>query len=410
MIDGRVGRSSAAHGDSIVTFRASTSDQHADTPEARTYNRLRRRLSILDFLLGLAFLLMLLFVTTSRGARWSEVLRDWAWLAARQHYVLAVFLYVAMLLLIGKLFGLPLDFYSFRLEHRYDLSNQKLGSWAWDEVKGWLVGLALGGILAELIYWTIRAAPQRWWLIAWAVFMVLSVFFAQIAPVVLFPLFYKFQPLENEDLCERLVRLSERAGTRVRGVYEWKLSEKSKKANAALTGLGRTRRIILADTLLESHSPEEIESILAHELGHHVHGHIVKGILVQVVIAFFGFWATAAVLRYAVEQRHMFETLSDFANLPLLALVSTVMSLLLMPALNAYSRYHERQADCYCFQAVPDVAPFISSMEKLAQQNLAERRPSPAVEWLFHSHPAIWRRIHAAETFQAGAAPHPRDN
>jgi STE24 endopeptidase len=225
------------------------------------------------------------------------------------------------------------------------------------------------------------------------------VFLAQIAPVVLFPLFYKFHPLENEDLRERLVRLSEKAGTRVRGVYEWKLSEKSRKANAALTGLGRTRRIILADTLLENYSPEEIESILAHELGHHVHRHIVKGIAVQVVITFFGFWATAALLRYAVEQQHMFETLSDFANLPLLALVSTVMSLALMPALNAYSRHNERQADLYALQSIPDVAPFISSMEKLAQQNLAERRPSKFVEWLFHSHPATWRRIRAAELF-----------
>ncbi|MGZ4822767.1 MAG: M48 family metallopeptidase [Terriglobales bacterium] len=378
---------------------AAPSEPHPDTPEARQYNRVRRILSVVDFLLGLGLLLVLLFVSTPRGARWSEALRDWAWYGARQNYVLAVFFYIGMLLLIGKLIGLPLDFYSFRLEHRYHLSNQKLRSWAWDEVKGFLVGLVLGGILAEMIYWAIRTAPQRWWLMAWAIFIGLTVFFAQIAPVVLFPLFYKFQPLENEELRERLLRLSEKAGTRVRGVYEWKLSEKSKKANAALTGLGPTRRIIVADTLLENYSPEEIESILAHELGHHVHRHIVKAIAVQVVITFFGFWATAALLRYAVEQRHMFETLSDFANLPLLLLVSTVMSLALMPALNAYSRHNERQADLYAFQSIPDVTPFISSMEKLAQQNLAERRPSKLVEWLFHSHPAIWRRIRAAELF-----------
>jgi len=383
-----------------MTFAAASSNQRPDTPEARAYNRIRRRLSVLDFLLGLGFLLVLLFAVTPRGATWSEVLRDWAWQGALQHYALAVFLYVAMLLLLGKLIGFPIDIYSFRIEHRYQLSNQKLGSWLWDEFKGWLVGLVLGGILAELVYWTIRLAPQRWWLIAWGAFIILTVFFAQIAPVVLFPLFYKFQPLENEDLCERLVQLSQRAGTRVRGVYEWKLSEKSRKANAALTGLGRTRRIILADTLLSEYSADEIESILAHELGHHVHGHIFKGILVQVVVTFFGFWATATILRYAVEQRHMFETLSDFANLPLLALVSAMMSLLLMPALNAYSRYNERQADRYAFTSIPDVTPFISSMEKLAQQNLAERRPSRLVEWFFHSHPAIWRRIGAAQAFQ----------
>ncbi len=387
-----------------MTFAANP-EQKPDTPEARAYNRIRRRLSVVDFLLGAAFLLVLLFATTPRGARWSEVLRDWAYFGAGQHYALAVFFYLGLLLLIGKLLGLALDYYSFRLEHRYNLSNQRLRSWAWDELKGWLVGLVLGAVVTELVYWTIRTSPQRWWLIAWAVFIVLTVFFAQIAPVMLFPLFYKFQPLENEELRERLVRLSERAGTRVRGVYEWKLSEKSNKANAALTGLGRTRRIILADTLLERYSPDEIEAILAHELGHHVHGHIVKGIAVQVAITFFGFWATAAILRYAVEQRQMFESLYDFANLPLLALITTVMSVLLMPALNAYSRHNERQADLYCFQSIPAIAPFISSMDKLAQQNLAERKPSPWVEWFFHSHPAIWRRIRAAETYVGERSP-----
>src|SRR6185369_10971477 len=209
-----------------------------------------------------------------------------------------------------------------------------------------------------------------------------------------------------DELRDRLVRLSERAGTKVRGVYEWKLSEKSKKANAALTGLGRTRRIILADTLLENYSPDEIEAILAHELGHQVHGHITKGILVQVAITFFGFWATAWLLNYAVEQRAMFERISDFATLPLLALVSTVMSFALMPLLNAYSRFNERQADRYCFKSVVSVAPFITSMKKLAEQNLAEKNPSRLVEWFFHSHPSITRRVAAAEAFhrkRAGA-------
>ena len=374
-------------------------EQGRDTPQARSYNRIRRRLSVADFALSLALLAVLLFVNTGQGSRWTEVLRDWAYSGARQHYALAVFFYLGMLLLGAKLIGLPLDYYGFRLEHRYELSNQKLRGWIWDEVKGWLLGLALATIVVELLYWTIRIAPQHWWLVTWAVFIVLMVFFAQIAPVVLFPIFYKFQPLQNEELRERLVRLGERAGTRVRGVYEWKLSEKSKKANAALTGLGTTRRIILADTLLQNYSADEIEAILAHELGHHVHQHIIKGIAVQVAITFFGFWAASALLRYAVEQRQMFPSMADFANLPLLALLATVLSLLLMPAMNAYSRYNERQADRYCFTAIPSVAPFITSMDKLAEQNLAERKPAGWLEWLFHSHPAIWRRIQAAQAF-----------
>ena len=222
---------------------------------------------------------------------------------------------------------------------------------------------------------------------------------AQLAPVILFPIFYKFEPLDNEDLKQRLVHLGERAGTRVRGVYKWNLSEKSKKANAALTGLGSTRRIILADTLLNNFSPDEIEAVLAHELGHHVHGHILKSIAMQAATTFVGFWGANWVLHYAVDRLHMFETLSDFANLPLLVLVSTVLSVLLLPALNAYSRYNERQADRYAFESIANVDPFISSMNKLAEQNLAERTPSKWVELLFHSHPAISRRVAAAQAW-----------
>jgi len=306
---------------------------------------------------------------------------------------------VTMLMLISKLIGLPLDYYGFRLEHHFHLSNQRLRSWLCDEVKGWLIGLALATIVVELVYFLLRQDPQSWWLISWAVFLGLFVLLAQLAPVVLFPIFYKFEPLDNEELKRRLVVLSERAGTRVRGVYRWHLSEKSKKANAALTGLGATRRIILADTLLENYSNDEIEAVLAHELGHHVHRHILKSILVQAGITFLGFWLANYVLRYAVERRGMFETLSDFANLPLLILVSTVLSFLLMPALNAYSRFNERQADEYCFQSVSNVDPFISSMNKLADQNLAERTPSRLVEWFFHSHPAIAKRVAAAQVW-----------
>jgi STE24 endopeptidase len=229
-------------------------------------------------------------------------------------------------------------------------------------------------------------------------FLGLFVVMAQLAPVVLFPIFYKFEPLENEDLRRRLVLLSEHAGTRVRGVYRWKLSEKSKKANAALTGLGATRRIILADTLLDNYGPEEIEAVLAHELGHHVHRHILKSIIVQAAITLLGFWIANFVLHYAVDH-HTFEELSDFANLPLLALTATAISLLLMPALNAYSRFNERQADLYAFESIASVDPFISSMNKLAQQNLAERTPSKLVESLFHSHPSISKRVAAAEAF-----------
>jgi STE24 endopeptidase len=372
---------------------AETSPAITDSPEARRYNRIHRWLGIADFILGLGLLLLVLLTG------WTGILRDIAYRAAFQNYTLAVFLYVLILMVIGKLLGLGLDYYGFRLEHRFHLSNQNIISWLWDETKGFLVGIVLGGIVVELLYFTLREYPQHWWLLAWAAFMGLFVLLAQLAPVVLLPIFYKFEPLDNDDLKLRLVRLGERAGTRVRGVYKWNLSEKSKKANAALTGLGSTRRIILADTLLNNFSADEIEAVLAHELGHHVHRHILKSIAVQAATTLVGFWAANWVLHYSVDRLHMFDTLSDFANLPLLVLVATVLSFLLLPALNAYSRYNERQADRYAFESISGVGPFISSMNKLAEQNLAERSPSKWVEWFFHSHPAISRRIAAAQAW-----------
>lgn len=381
-------------------FNPQTGELLPDSPEVRRYNRIRRWLGIADFVLGFAFLIVLLVT------RWSDGLRDLAYRWGFQSYSFSLFIYLFLLLGINKALGFGLDYYGFRLERRFKLSTQRFGSWAWDEVKGFLVGLVLGGIVVELLYFTIRQWPQHWWLLAWASFMGLFILLAQLAPVVLFPIFYKFEPLENEDLRRRLVVLSERAGTRVRGVYRWKLSEKSKKANAALTGLGSTRRIILADTLLDNYSPEEIEAVLAHELGHHVHRHILKSIFVQAAITFVGFWAADFVLHYAVDQ-HMFEQLSDFANLPLLALVSVILSFLLMPALNAYSRFNERQADRYAFESTESVGPFISSMNKLAEQNLAERAPSKWVEWFFHSHPSISRRLAAAEEWGRTQSVHP---
>jgi STE24 endopeptidase len=363
-----------------------------DSPEARRYNRIRRWLGITDFAVGFVFLIVLLVT------RWSDSLRDFAYRMGFQNYSLSLFMYLLLILAISKALGIGLEYYGFRLERRFKLSTQRFRSWLWDETKGFLVSMVLGAVVVELLYFTIQQWPQNWWLLAWALFMALFVLLAQLAPVVLFPIFYKFEPLEDEELRRRLVILGERAGTRVRGVYRWKLSEKSNKANAALTGLGNTRRIILADTLLDNYTPDEIEAVLAHELGHHVHRHILKSIFVQALITFVGFWAANWTLHYAVDH-HMFEELSDFANLPLLALVSVVLGLLLMPALNVYSRFNERQADRYAFESIASVDPFVSSMNKLAEQNLAERTPSKWVEWLFHSHPSISRRLASAEAW-----------
>jgi STE24 endopeptidase len=371
--------------------------QVQDSSEAREYNRLQRRLTLADAALGLAMLAIILVTG------WSAIFRNYTFrIAGSANYVLALFLYVLLLSVISRVLSFPLDYYGFRVEHRYKLSNLSLRGWLLDEAKSYLLGLAFSAVLTQIIYLLIRRAPLYWWLWAWASFLILFVALAQLAPVLLFPIFYRFRALDNDALRERLTRLSERAGAKVRGVYEWKLSEKSKKANAALMGLGTTRRIVLADTLLANYTDDEIEAVLAHELGHHVHRHIAKSIVMQALISFFGFWVVKTMLRRSYPG--WFSGQTDFANLPLILLVATVISLLLLPLLNAYSRFNERQADQYAWKAIASIGPFLSAMNKLAAQNMAERVPSRWVEILFHSHPSISKRIKAAERWASRSA------
>src|SRR3984893_11378589 len=196
-----------------MPFSESPTSPADDSPEARRYNKIRRWLGVADFAVGSAFLILLLLTG------WTDWLRDLALRRAFQNYTLAVFLYLFFLLVISKALGFGIDYYSFQLERRFQLSTQRVRSWLWDELKGFLVGLVLAGIVVELLYFMIRQSPQHWWLITWAIFIGLFILMAQLAPVVLFPIFYKFEPLDNEDLRRRLVQLGERTGTRVRGVY-----------------------------------------------------------------------------------------------------------------------------------------------------------------------------------------------
>ncbi|MBI1941627.1 MAG: M48 family metallopeptidase [Acidobacteria bacterium] len=363
-----------------------------DSLRVKHYHRARRLLGVAGFVLDLAVLAALLFTG------WTVALRALASSRTNQP-ALAILIYLALFGIAAKAAGLPLDYArGFWLEHRYGLSNLTLRAWVKDQVKGFLVGGVLAAIALECLYWTMRRWPEDWWVISAAIFVGFFVLLANLAPVLIFPIFFKFKPLENASLEQRLLELSRRAGRRVKGVFEWKLSEKTKKANAALVGLGNTRRIILADTLLARFSEDEVEAVLAHELGHHVERHVFKGMAVQVAATFLGFYSVHVVLiRFSGD--FGFAGLADFANLPLLALTTTGLSLVLLPLVNAHSRRMERQADAYALRAIESKSAFISGMEKLAELNMAERHPHPWIEFIFHSHPSIEKRIAFAERF-----------
>ena len=360
--------------------------------KAKEYARLSRRLMLVDLAIGAVYILAWL------ALGWSQALKG-TLLQWTSNEWLLVAGFAAVFGLGFLLINLPLSYYEgFVLPHRYELSTQTFWGWVSDEIKGLLIGGALGLFVLEVIYAVLRAFPETWWLWAGGILLVFNVILANLGPVLIFPLFYKFVPLGEDyaDLATRLVRLAERANTHVRGVYQFDMSKRTKAANAALTGLGNTRRIILGDTLLKEFTPDEIETVLAHELGHHVHKDIPAGMLISALLTLGGLYIAALGLNWGVIY-FGFEGVSDIAALPLFMLVMGLYGLVTMPLSNAYSRWRERRADQYALEATGNGQAYASALTRLANQNLAEADPEPWVEFLLYSHPSLSSRIAMAE-------------
>jgi STE24 endopeptidase len=363
----------------------------ANEDKATRYHRLQRRASVLGTLAGAALLAALV---VSGGAVW---LRDVLRAAAGDSFAALVASYTVTLVLLADLVQLPFAYYQgVTLERRYGLSTQTTARWWLDRAKGLALG-QLFAVTAALSLWgLLRSMPDLWWLTGAALFSVVMLGLAQVAPILLMPLFYRFRPVQREALVERLVALAGRADARVIGVYEWMLSDRTRKANAALAGIGRTRRILLSDTLLAEHSDDEIEVILAHELAHHVHHDIWKGLALEAALMTLGFYVADRVLSAAVAAQGL-ESKWDIAALPLLVLSAGAVSLVLLPMVLALSRAHERRADRYALEMTGNVTAFVGAMKRLSLRNLGEERPSRMTELLFHSHPSTSARIAAAE-------------
>ena len=359
---------------------------------AKEYARIRRRLMLVELLIGgLYTLSWLVFGWSSELKEISVSITDNEWI------LVAIF---------GMVFGgiyylimVPLSYFSgFVLPHRFGLSTQTLLGWVVDQIKGLGVGLILGFILLEIIYALLRVAPDTWWIWAALAMLFFNVILANLAPVILFPIFYKFVPLgdDHAELVERLMELSKEADTYVKGVFKFDMSRRTKAANAGLTGLGNTRRIILGDTLIEEFTMDEIETILAHELGHHINKDIPLGILIESLITLFGLYAASLVLSWGTQSLG-FNGPSDVAAMPLFVLVMGVYGLITMPLGNAYSRWRERLADAYAIEVTRNGTAYASALTRLANQNLADANPEPWVEFLLYSHPSLGRRIAYAE-------------
>lgn len=360
--------------------------------KASRYHRLNRRATLLWALAGALAFAALLWGGGSRLVRDAAV----SLTAAGPSAPSTVALYASTLALGYLAFRFPLAFYQgFVLERRYGLSSEPLSAWARDYARAGALVVALAVAAAEVVYLSLRWWPQQWWLAASACFIAALAGLARIAPVVLLPLFYRFEPLERESLRARLTALSERARVPVLGIHVWGLGEKTRRANAALVGTGATRRILVSDTLLADYSEDEIEVILAHEIAHHVHGDIRRAIAIESGLVVLSFALAASALGSLWEVFGLSEP-ADVAGLPLLVLVGVLVSLAAAPALNAWSRRNERRADRYALRLTGHREAFVTAMRRLAAQNLAEEHPPRLAVWLFHSHPPVAERIESA--------------
>lgn len=367
--------------------------------KAKEYARIRRRLSYLNMGIGVVGVFILLF--TNLDIWLGEQLHGLSWQPVAGWFPVQILVYFLSLILAYEIITAPIAYYSgFVLPHRYGLSTMSLQSWLGDLFKGLALGLVLEVLVIEFVYMLLALQPQTWWLWVGLALLFFSVVMANLAPILILPIFYKFTPLPEGDLTKRLLALAERAHTRVRGVFTMQMSNKTTAANAALMGLGNTRRIVVGDTMLDRYTPDEIEVVLAHELGHHVHHDIWKLIISQSILTLGGLYLVNVVLHWAVETQHIYNGLADAATIPLLLALMGAFGLIVMPVSNGFSRAIEYQADEYALQSTKMVEPFKSAMTRLANQNLSDVEPSPVIEFLFHDHPSINRRLKHADEFE----------
>jgi STE24 endopeptidase len=366
--------------------------------QAKQYARIRRRLWLVDTAFGAIYALAWL------GFGWSLSLRNWLTNNLSTSDWLLVAAFVAVFGGIYFLLNLPLGYYSgFVLPHRFGQSNQSFKDWVLDQLKGLAIGAPLGLLMVELMYVALRAAGDLWWLWAAGGLLVFNVLLSNLAPVLIMPLFNKYVPLDEEhkDLAERLLRLAERANTKVKGVFKFDMSRRTKSANAALTGIGNTRRIVLGDTLINEFTADEIETILAHELGHHVHRDIPFLIAFGTLSTALGLYFASLAMKWAIGY-FGFSGISDVAGLPALSLILGAYGLFVMPLENAISRWRESMADEYALRSTRKGEAFASAFTRLANQNLGEVDPEGWVVALFYSHPPLGQRIEKARAWKSG--------
>ena len=357
--------------------------------DAKKYNRIKNTISIIDIIITVIIMTILAFSGISK------IITTEIELYAQNPY-LQFLLFLFVVGIASQLIDLPMDIYSsYILEHRYDLSNQTIFKWIMERMKSLLVGLCIGVPIMLVFYYLLRIVGDDWWLYFSVFIILVAIVLARIAPIIIFPLFYKFKQLDNEEMKEGISAILEKYDINIKGIFTFNMSKDTKKANAGFTGIGKSKRIILSDTLMENFSTDEISGIFAHELGHYTKRHIVKGIFLSSVTIFLSFYVCGQLYAWTISKFGFIYTY-DIAAIPILFFFLSLFGLITMPLTNFVSRRFEIEADIFAIRTTGDKDSFISGMEKLAKINLADKEPNRIIEFLFYSHPSIKKRIELA--------------
>ena len=358
--------------------------------KAQKYQRKRNWITLFDMCLTVA--LLGLMVQTNIHTSFLELAKGY------DHKVVQILVFFLLFSIYFFIFQVPLRFYSsYVLEKQFNLSNQSLASWSLESCKRYLVSFIFMFLLVLILYYLIWNFPDAWWACAWLTYALISLGIGKLFPILIAPLFYKFLPIENEQLRIRVLNLVNRFGMKLENVYTFNLSKTTKKANAAFCGIGSTKRIMLADTLLKNFTEDEIEMVIAHELGHYRNHDIWKQFIIGLLTSLAIFYVAFDLLNSSSLGR---QGIDDLLLLPNLCIILFVANLLVGPFINAYSRFIEREADRFALQTIPAKDVFISTMEKLCATNLADPNPNPVIEFLLYDHPSIGKRIRFAHEFK----------
>ena len=357
--------------------------------QAKKYEKENRLIGLCGSFLSFAFILVFYFSGFSHSLANLNISFIWAFL-----FYLVVFLFLTTII------GLPLGYYSGYIhEHKWGFSNYTPKTWAIDQLKSFVVSLVLLPLLLGLLFWVFAEFPDTWWLVAGIATTLVSIVFVTLFPVVILPIFNKYDPIEDEKLTSQLSEILNKAGLRSSGFFKQDMSRQTKKENAFLAGMGKTRRVVIADNLLTHMSLPEITSVIAHEVGHYRFSHLPKNIVIGTIQQLITFYLLNIIMKTLFPE-FLTSNTENLALFPIFGLIMGLLSgLLFGPLNNLLSRFFERQADQTSLELFPDKDAFQKAMAGLANRNLSNAYPEWWVKLLYYSHPPIGERLAFAENY-----------